>query len=222
MRSVKKDEVFPDGICPVCRDPGMKPRRMLHKYIVPKFGFTADLTAAGEDLAFDKPQRIPTSGVMFVPQSGHDDTVRAEFGIGPHRVEVRPAETADFFVFNKGEEPDGMGFRLCKFCLRAVEVTSVDREHQQRPDHDRNLRVLGVRCPLVRHRRRRGRFRDWGGSYFTRTGGASRAGERSAFLVRSVPPAGADGGRRDRIHGLRWVRMFGTVRLLRCWQRDFP
>ena len=64
---------------------------------------------------------------MFVPQQRQDDPVRNYVGDGTHRVEVRSTERAEFFVFNAGDEPDGMGFRLCRLCSRSVEVESVGR-----------------------------------------------------------------------------------------------
>ena len=127
MRHLKPDEVFPTGMCPVCQDEGMKPTRRKHRYVVPEFGFTTDLTEPGEELVFNRPQRIPASRVMFVPQQRQDNPVRNYIGDGTHRVEVRSTERAEFFVFNDGDEPDGMGFRLCRICGRSVEMESTGR-----------------------------------------------------------------------------------------------
>ncbi len=131
MRHLNQDEVFPTGVCPVCQHDGMHPARRKYRYVVPEFGFTTDLTEPGEELAFDRPQRIPASRVMFVPQQQQDDPVRNYLGDGSHRVEVRSTERAEFFVFNDGDEPDGMGFRLCRLCGRSVEVESVGRGRQR-------------------------------------------------------------------------------------------
>lgn len=125
MRHLSKDEVFPDGLCPVCQHDGREPRRRTHRYRVPEFGFTTDLTTPGEELAFDKPLRIPTSRVLFVPQQQAEDPIRNYVGAGPLRVEVRSTEKADFFVFNSGDDPSGLGFKLCKLCSRRVETEFV-------------------------------------------------------------------------------------------------
>src|SRR5262249_32604841 len=37
-------------------------------------------------------------------------------------VEVRSTQRADFFVFNDGDDPSGLGFWLCKACGRQVEI----------------------------------------------------------------------------------------------------
>jgi superfamily II DNA or RNA helicase len=115
-------QVFPDGSCPVCKHDGIHPKRMVHCYLVPEYGFTTELTSQGEDLAFDRPQRIQASRVMFVPQQQANDVVRGELGAGLLRVEVRSTQRADFFVFNDGDDPSGLGFRLCKACGRQVEI----------------------------------------------------------------------------------------------------
>jgi hypothetical protein len=122
MRHLDAAQVFPDGACPVCKHDGMHPRRMVHCYLVPAYGFTTDLGSQGEDLAFDRPQRIQASRVMFVPQQQTNEVVRADLGVGPLRVEVRSTQRADFFVFNDGEDTSGLGFRLCKACGRQVEI----------------------------------------------------------------------------------------------------
>jgi hypothetical protein len=133
MRHLSQDEVFPTGTCPVCQDDGMNPPRRKYRYVVPSFGFTTDLTEPGEELAFDRPQRIPASRVLFVPQQRQEDPVRNYVGDGTHRVEVRSTERAEFFVFNPGEEADGMGFRLCRTCGRAVdEVTTGKGKNKKR------------------------------------------------------------------------------------------
>ena len=132
MRHLDVQEVFPDDLCPVCQHDGVRPARRKHRYVVPAYGFTADLTAAGEDLSFDRPQRIAASRVLFVPQQQQDDPVRASLGDGAYRVEVRSTSRADFFVFNSGDEPDGMGFRLCRLCGRQVETESSGRGKQRR------------------------------------------------------------------------------------------
>jgi hypothetical protein len=132
MRHLDPDQVFPGAVCPVCHHDGVRPPRRKYRYVVPEYGFTTDLTTAGEDLAFDRPQRILSSRVLFVPQQQQDDPVRAYLGDGPLRVEVRSTERADFFVFNSGDEPDGMGFRLCRLCGRQVEVEPYGRGRQRR------------------------------------------------------------------------------------------
>lgn len=122
MRHLDQDEVFPDGSCPVCKHDGQHPVRRKHAYLVPSHGFTTDLTVNGEDLSFDRPERIPASRVLFVPQQQANDPVRSSLGAGIVRVEVRTTERADFFVFNDGDEPSGVGFHLCKFCDRQVTL----------------------------------------------------------------------------------------------------
>jgi hypothetical protein len=122
MRHLDSDEVFPDGACPVCKHDGCQPARRKHAYLVPSHGFTTDLTAQGEDLSFDRPERIPASRVLFVPQHHADDSVIVSLGSGTARVEVRTTERADFFVFNDGDDPSGVGFRLCKICDRQVTL----------------------------------------------------------------------------------------------------
>jgi hypothetical protein len=59
--------------------------------------------------------------VLFVPQQHADDPLRTALGTGSLRVEVRTTERADFFVFNDGDDPSGVGFRLCQLCDRQVE-----------------------------------------------------------------------------------------------------
>src|SRR5262249_33851515 len=98
-----------------------------HAYLVPSHGFTTDLTVNGEDLSFDRPERIPASRVMFVPQQQANDPVRASLGTGGSRVEVRTTERADFFVFNDGDDPSGVGFHLCKLCDRQVALDAQRR-----------------------------------------------------------------------------------------------
>jgi DEAD/DEAH box helicase/Domain of unknown function (DUF1998)/Helicase conserved C-terminal domain len=122
MRHLDEAQVFSDGICPVCKHDGQHPNRRKHTYLVPEYGFTTDLILAGEDLSFDRPERIPASRVMFVPQQEANESVRAELGSSSTRLEVRTTQRADFFVFNDGNEPNGLGFRLCKKCGRQVEL----------------------------------------------------------------------------------------------------
>jgi hypothetical protein len=122
MQHFKEEQVFPDGTCPVCKHDGQHPNRRKHAYLVPEYGFTTDLTSSGEDLSFDRPGRIPASRVLFVPQQEANNPVRAELGAAPTRVEVRTTQRADFFVFNDGDDPAGLGFRLCKACGRQVEI----------------------------------------------------------------------------------------------------
>ena len=140
MRHLDSDEVFPDGLCPVCKHDGQHPARRKHAYLVPSHGFTTDLTVNGEDLAFDRPERIPASRVMFVPQQQAKDPVRASLGIGITRVEVRTTEKADFFVFNDGNDPSGIGFHLCKLCDRQV---TLDKKRKPEP----HKTPLGKDCP---------------------------------------------------------------------------
>jgi hypothetical protein len=146
MRHLSQDEVFPTGTCPVCQDDGMNPARRKYRYVVPSFGFTTDLTEPGEELAFDRPQRIPASRVMFVPQQRQDDPVRNYVGDGTHRVEVRSTERAEFFVFNSGEEPDGMGFRLCRNCGRSVEEVTSGRGKSKKKEIKAHCTPYGSPC----------------------------------------------------------------------------
>jgi hypothetical protein len=121
-RHLDKDEVFAEGVCPVCGHDGRKPLRRKHHYVVPSFGFTTDLQVQGEELAFDRPIRIPASRVLFVPQKDTDEPVRLSLGGRAGLwIEVRTSINADFFVFNDGEDPSGKGFSLCRFCGRLVE-----------------------------------------------------------------------------------------------------
>lgn len=122
MRHLDSNEVFPDGICPVCKHDGQQPVRRKQPYLVPSHGFTTDLMVNGEDLSFDRPERIPTSRVLFVPQQQANDPLRASLGNGATRLEVRTTEKADFFVFNDGGDPSGVGFHLCKLCDRQVTL----------------------------------------------------------------------------------------------------
>ncbi len=120
-RHLEKDKVFADVDCPVCGHDGRKPIRRKHHYIVPSFGFTTDMQSSGEDLAFDKPVRIPASRVLFVPQRDENDPVRASLAGPGYSVEVRTTERADFFVFNDGPDDSGRGFPLCRFCGRLLD-----------------------------------------------------------------------------------------------------
>ncbi|WP_406697999.1 DEAD/DEAH box helicase [Singulisphaera sp. Ch08] len=147
MRHLDPNQVFPDDVCPVCHHDGGRPVRRKYRYLVPEYGFTTDLTTAGESLVFDRPQRILASRVLFVPQQQQDDPVRAYLGDGPLRVEVRSTERADFFVFNSGDEPDGMGFRLCRLCGRRVEVEPVGRGKQRRERVKTHRTPYGKDCP---------------------------------------------------------------------------
>ena len=127
MQHLDPNEVFPDGNCPVCKHDGRSPARLKHAYVVPQFGFTTDLTTNGEELTFDRPQRIPASHVLFVPQQQVEDPIRVSIGDGAARVDVRTTERADFFVFNDGDEQDGRGFRLCKLCGCKVQLETTGR-----------------------------------------------------------------------------------------------
>lgn len=147
MRHLEPDEVFPDDACPVCNHDGRRPARRKHRYIVPEYGFTTDLTKLGEELTFDRPQRIPASRVLFVPQQQQDDPVRGYLGDGPLRVEVRSTERAEFFVFNDGNEPDGIGFRLCKLCGSEVDVETVREGKQKRERVKAHRSPYGKECP---------------------------------------------------------------------------
>ena len=121
-RHLDKDEVFRDAVCPVCGHDGKNPLRRKHHYIVPSFGFTTDLLVQGEDLAFDRPIRIPASRVLFVPQKDADDPTQVSLGGRAGLwVEVRTTVNADFFVFNDGDDPSGKGFSLCRYCGRLLE-----------------------------------------------------------------------------------------------------
>jgi hypothetical protein len=140
IRHLDSDEVFPDGLCPVCKHDGQYPVRRKHAYLVPSHGFTTDLTVNGEDLAFDRPERIPASRVMFVPQQQANDPVRASLGTGAARIEVRTTEKAEFFVFNDGDDPSGVGFHLCKLCDRQVTL-----DKNRRPEPHKT--PLGKDCP---------------------------------------------------------------------------
>jgi hypothetical protein len=140
MRHLDPDEVFPDGLCPVCKHDGQHPARRKHAYLVPSHGFTTDLTVNGEDLSFDRPERIPASRVLFVPQQQANDPVRACLGSGATRVEVRTTEKADFFVFNDGDDPSGVGFHLCKVCDRQVTLNK-----SRKPEAHKT--PLGKDCP---------------------------------------------------------------------------
>jgi hypothetical protein len=122
MRHLDAAQVFPDGHCPVCKHDGLHPPRRVHAYLVPSHGFTTDLTVPGKDLSFDRPHRIPASRVLFVPQQHADEPLRTTVGQGALRVEIRSTARAEFFVFNDGDDPSGLGFRLCKFCDRQVEL----------------------------------------------------------------------------------------------------
>jgi Lhr-like helicase len=132
------DQVFPAGACPVCGHDGRHPARRTHSYLVPAHGFTTDLTTQGEELSFDRPQRIPASRVLFVPQQQPNDPVRAALGTGALRVEVRTTQPADFFVFNDADDPSGLGFRLCKVCGRQVETDKRNRMQQHQTPYGRN------------------------------------------------------------------------------------
>jgi hypothetical protein len=128
MRHLKADQVFPTDFCPVCKHDGRQPRRVLHQYLVPEYGFTTDLQTPGEELSFDRPERIPASRVLFVPQQEANDPVRASLGgPGAVRVEVRTTERAEFFIFNDGDDPSRLGFSLCKACGRQVDLDKARR-----------------------------------------------------------------------------------------------
>jgi hypothetical protein len=110
-------KVFATGKCPVCDHDGKHPSRTPHIYEVPKFGFTTDLKTKGEELTFERPLRIPTSRVLFVPQQDANEPEAMTLGAaGGPRVELRTAERADFFVFNDGQDVRRRGFRLCTSC----------------------------------------------------------------------------------------------------------
>ncbi|MDB5308650.1 MAG: box helicase [Gemmataceae bacterium] len=143
MRDLDAANVFPTDLCPVCGDQ----RGTKHRYLVPAYGFTTDLTVPGEDLAFDWPQRIPASRVLFDPQRVEDDPARCHLGDGPCGAVVRTTERADFFVFNDGEEADGLGFRLCKLCMRTVDVETTGRGRQKKETVKPHRTPYGKDCP---------------------------------------------------------------------------
>jgi hypothetical protein len=142
MRDLDPANVFPTDFCPVCGEQ----RGTKHRYVVPAYGFTTDLTVPGEDLAFDRPQRIPASRVLFDPQRVEDDPVRCHLGDAPCGVTVRTTERADFFVFNDGEEADGLGFRLCRQCMRTVDVESSGRGKQKKQSVKSHRTPYGKDC----------------------------------------------------------------------------
>ncbi len=129
MRDLREENVFPNDLCPVCGHDGMNPQRRKAVYIVPEHGFTTDLTSGGEELHFDKPERIPTSRVLFVPPQEVQDPFKASIGSCGTRVEVRTSDNADFFVFNDGDDPSRRGFCLCNSCGR--QVTLNKQHHAQ-------------------------------------------------------------------------------------------
>jgi hypothetical protein len=140
MRHLDPAQVFPDGTCPVCKHDGRHPARRVHAYLVPSHGFTTDLTVNGEELSFERPQRIPASRVLFVPQQQANDPKRASLGDASARVDVRTTERADFFVFNDGDDPSGVGFHLCKVCDRQVTL-----DKKRKPEAHKT--PFGKDCP---------------------------------------------------------------------------
>lgn len=141
MRHLDPDQLFPGEHCPVCGHDGKQPSRRRHLYVVPEYGFTTDLTTQGEELTFDRPERIPASRVLFVPQQEANDPLQSSLGGGTAmRVEVRTSEHADFFVFNDGDDPARRGFALCKFCGREVDLG----KNQKAKPHKT---PLGKDCP---------------------------------------------------------------------------
>jgi hypothetical protein len=127
QRHLKKEEVFKGRNCPICGHDGRKPKRNRHLYMVPRYGFTTDVKEGGEKLSFNRPQRIPTSRVLFVPQQEADDSPVLSIG----QIEVRTTDSADFFVFNDGEDVRGKGFFLCKQCGRAINPDDQNIPHQR-------------------------------------------------------------------------------------------
>ncbi|MBL8821327.1 MAG: DEAD/DEAH box helicase [Planctomycetia bacterium] len=123
MRSLNPEEVFPGDFCPVCNEPISR----RHLYRVPEYGFTTDLMQNGDDLSFDKPHRIRSSQVLFDPQKELEDPVRCKLGNASRSVTVRTTEQADFFVFNAGDDDRGVGFLLCKYCMREVKLKTSGR-----------------------------------------------------------------------------------------------
>ncbi len=143
MRHLDREQVFPVDVCPVCSEPN--PRR--HLYRVPKYGFTTDLMTNGEQLAFDKPHRIRSSQVLFDPQREENDPAVCHIGDAARGLTVRTADRADFFVFNAGDEADGRGFRLCKLCMREVQVKTTGRGKAKKEEVLPHDTPFGRKCP---------------------------------------------------------------------------
>jgi hypothetical protein len=146
---LKEEEVFPNDICPVCQHDGRQPRRLKYHYQVPSFGFTTDLQSPGKELVFDRPLRIPASRVHFVPQQAAEDPAKVTFqGAAGLRIEVRTTERADFFVFNDGDNPDGLGFPLCRSCGRLVEIDRRGQTKAHRTPFGKDCQGRGWRVHL--------------------------------------------------------------------------
>jgi hypothetical protein len=61
-------------------------------------------------------------------------------------VEVRTTEGGEFFVFNDDDDPDGRGFRLCKFCSRVVTEKTTGRGRAKTPVVEKHRTPEGRDC----------------------------------------------------------------------------
>ena len=130
-RHLQRGAIFQGGKCPVCDHDGRRPARRKHFYVVPDYGFTTDLEKGGDPIAFDRPVRIPSSRVLFVPQQDSEDPVVFTMGQGGRRVSLRTTDLADFFVFNDGEDGSGRGFNICRSCGMKLDNYKPGESHRR-------------------------------------------------------------------------------------------
>jgi hypothetical protein len=130
-RHLDKNAIFKGGKCPVCDHDGKSPLRRKQHYVVPEYGFTTDLEKGGEKITFDRPERIPSSRVLFVPQQDGEDPTIFTIGKEGRSVSLKTTDEAEFFVFNDGEDRSGRGFFLCRSCGRKLDAASLDKPHNR-------------------------------------------------------------------------------------------
>ena len=130
-RHLQRGAIFQGGKCPVCDHDGRSPARRKHFYVVPDYGFTTDLEKGGDPIAFDRPVRIPSSRVLFVPQQDSEDPVVFTMGQSGRRVSLRTTDLADFFVFNDGEDGSGRGFNICRSCGMKLDNYKPGEPHRR-------------------------------------------------------------------------------------------
>ena len=131
QRHLDSSKLFKGGNCPVCEHPGRKPPRRKHFYMVPEHGFTTDLQEGGKNISFDRPMRISSSRVLFIPQQDLEDPVILSMGDPQCSVSLRTTDMADFFVFNDGDDGSGRGFLICKKCGLKVDEVTRQKPHKR-------------------------------------------------------------------------------------------
>lgn len=133
QRKLERDKLLEDngGKCPVCEHQGTTPVQ----YIVPIHGFTTNLQHGGREIIFNRPHKISSSRVLFVPQQESDSAPDIVLGERSKMyLSVTGNENAEFFVFNNGEQ--GRGFYLCNTCgIKGEPPKKTINRGTKRTDH---------------------------------------------------------------------------------------